>query len=84
MGNLYTSSTIQDLPTAHWGVHLGVVKSWFLMDFWQIQRIYALVMMSETVGIDIHEIEHIMWVTWIWHEYVILLTTNAKFKCRTL
>ena len=46
------------------GVHPGVVKSWFLTDFWQIQRIYAIVMMSEMVGIDIHEIE--------------MLTTNFK------
>ena len=29
----------------------------FLTDFWQIQGIYAILMMSETVGIDIHEIE---------------------------
>ena len=47
-----TFSKSKDPPTAHWGVYLGVVKSLFLTDFWQI-----IVMMSETVGIDIHKIE---------------------------
>ena len=40
----------------HSGECMGVVKSWFLMHFWQILRNSAIVMMSETVGIDTHEI----------------------------
>ena len=55
---VYRLSESKDLPTAHWGC-MGVVKSLVLTDFWQIQRIYAIILMSETVSIDIHEIESI-------------------------
>ena len=34
-----------------------MVKSRFLMDCWQIGRMYAIVMMSEIVGTDIHEMK---------------------------
>ena len=38
--------------------HIGVCGQIFVLtDFWQIRRIFAIVIMSETVGIDIHEIE---------------------------
>ena len=47
---------IQDLPT-HMGSAVGYGHILVLTVFWQIRGIYAIVMMSETVGIDIHEIE---------------------------
>ena len=55
---------------ARWGVQLGVVKSWFLTYFWQIRRIYAIVMMSEMVGIDIHEIEF---------DYTVRIVNNGRY-----
>ena len=39
----------------HIGECMVVVKSLLLTDIWQILIIYAIVMISETVGIDIHE-----------------------------
>ena len=64
-------------------MHLGLVKSWFLTDFWQIQRIYAIVM-SEAVGMDIQEIElrHQSKHRWLLSKYLICMQSwKIYFMC---
>ena len=53
----YTGLTIQRSAHCTLGSAAGCGQILVLTDFWQIRIIYAIVMMSETVGIDIHEIE---------------------------
>ena len=82
LGNLYiyAGSTIQRSAHHILGRAVVCVKSLFLMDFWQIQRIYAIVMMSETVGIDIHEIE---WQPGVTRIRITHSIWNATYKVMT-
>ena len=54
LGNLYASSTLDNPRSGHhtFGECMGVVKSWFLIDFWQIRVFYMTTSLLYAVPIS--------------------------------